>query len=102
MVGQSAAVDFFARQDRARCTSVKLVALFVLAVVAIVAVIDVVVVILLRAQTAGVIVTYVVIASALTLLDAPVRAVAMETDGTAWAPSDVISPSPSSAWLLQP
>ncbi len=63
-----AAVDFFARQESARGTSVKLVALFTLAVIAIIAAIDLVVFVVTSRGTTGGTVAWIVVATVVTIL----------------------------------
>ena len=63
-----AGVDFFERQDSARSSSTKLVALFVLAVVCIIAIIDLIVYALVRNAPASSQITWLVIATVITLL----------------------------------
>ncbi|HJQ43812.1 MAG TPA: M48 family metallopeptidase [Jatrophihabitantaceae bacterium] len=61
-------MNFFERQHRARGTSLRLVLLFLLAVIGIVAVIDLVVLLLSRNQTSSTIVSWIVVATIVTLL----------------------------------
>jgi Zn-dependent protease with chaperone function len=64
----SAAVDFFARQSSARGTSAKLVTLFVLAVIAIIAIVDLVVFLASTKGPPGYTLTWVIVATVVTLL----------------------------------
>ena len=61
-------MDFFQRQRAARGTTIKLVVLFTTAVVAIVAVLDLVVFLAARSQPSGTIVSWLIVATVLTLL----------------------------------
>jgi Zn-dependent protease with chaperone function len=61
-------VNFFERQQAARGTTLRLVALFVIAIVAIVAVIDAVVVLLGRNQSVSTLVSWVIVASIITVV----------------------------------